>query len=1685
MAIELQVKSDSRQAQNDLRKLDKSVEQINKTTQNATKTIKSLAIGAAAAFAAISSGKAVTGITDSYRRLEARIALTNNSLIRQEYAFRKLNSIAIKTRSNQEGLADLYSRIGRATREMGVEQETVIKVTEAVAKAITISGSSAESANSAIVQLGQGLAAGALRGQELNSVMEQTPAVAQAIARGMGITIGELRAFANEGKLTAQAVVDALKDQGDAIDKEFSKVPVTFAQAMQVFSTGFSRVVNELDQVTGATGAAVRKFQKLGISLNSIAKPLAASLVKTINTISEFTTSVGNLVDPLLDLGSAFGTLAGTLASGLGINTEINLLDKLGNGINEITSLASSLVPSFLQINRFIVMLTNGIIYFSNSLAVALKPIKSFTTTVADLFFKVYDAVVGNSYWPDLIDGVIEYADKIKDALKPISTFASSVGKVFLGLMGLIGSVMAAIALQFVSINGVLASVGFGALGFVFNGLSNAINSLGDNIVANGIATLFDKMAKAAFGLVAVIYTITTAITVLAGGFGLLALGSWSKMVEGLKELTALDGVIRVIKSFGETVKDVFFDVYDAVVGNSYWPDMIDGVVGYASKIKDAMPPITEFLNGVAESFSNLLDRTAFSAKILLFIYSPLAAAIVALGFAFQTLGGPISTFSILSYGRTVDKTINGIQKSIEKGYNYVADGLTGIVQGAAKGVVGAVNFVNEALSSFGSVVGEKLSILIGAGILAGLIGVPAVLTALGLIISTTIREGVSSGVEGLSGTFTKIISTAGKFVGVFIAELISVIPSFAGVVVTFVSAIFESIVGEIPIIGKALAFIVNLTTESFNTLLNSIASIFVTGWLLKLFGLGAVNNLVAKGLKLLLAKFVAYYAAQKTVAATGNALLLANTTFTFSGMLLVIRTKLASMLVTITATWVSMNTRTAAAFLTLQLIAAGALTKIRLGFIALGASIAGGGIVAGIGAIGTAIVVAANVANAALARLLLNPIVAIIVGGTLLAGGLAVAIFGEGNSFLDKLDNIKKRLNSFFRDIFTFTKDPLSNVDDAVGGKGSKKEKPQFNMMDNLKPEGFGASAKKMFDNFYQSIKETANEGIDLGINVDNFGSEFVEKAKTSYSKVKDLFSGMGSDMDSDSLMNLRVSSVEKLATISDKIKKLKDEILNATALTAEQESEILLKIQNQEENAEKIKRRSKEINSLLKEQGLSQRQIRALTDEQLEALIKQKNLTDSLNKAVARVDFSKTFESIEKGGFSGTFTEFNSLTQDVQDRLTTLGTAISDISAQPIISKEELINLDAYKKELVAINEQLEYAKAGAEGFQYSFKTAFGDILKGTASIKDAFMGFLGDISSKIIDAGVDGLADRIMGGAGDGGGIDDMVGNAIGGVKSFFSGKPQVAAGGAATATLGGVAATSIPSVGGVGGGLGGMLGGMAPDGTEMNPYFVRITEGLMGGLMPGGEEGGGIADGAMGLLGGGGDEDSPEGEATSALSEFTASIGSAVDGVGNFISQTIQQVLEFFGLSVATTASTTAAASKATADTLGSVASNSLATSMLRAAIAAEILGTAMGNAARKSIVGFSTGGAVSGPGTGTSDSILAHLSNGEYVINAKSTKKYGPLIEAINSGNVPKFSTGGEVGRSLPVMNSDIQANMIKKAGSKTSPAQFNNNITLQVTGDVTEATRKAVRDMGDEITSNVQTHFRERGVLNG
>ncbi|MFJ1305903.1 tape measure protein, partial [Acinetobacter baumannii] len=162
-------------------------------------------------------------------------------------------------------------RFSDNAKTLNLTMDDTARLTETVSKAVAISGASAEAADAALVQFGQALASGTLRGEELNSVMEQTPALAKAIAKGMGITVGELRSVAAEGKITSQEIVKALKNVQDEVDALFAKTDITIGQSLTLLNNEITKFVGEAGKGSGAAQALSGSIQLLANNLNLIA----------------------------------------------------------------------------------------------------------------------------------------------------------------------------------------------------------------------------------------------------------------------------------------------------------------------------------------------------------------------------------------------------------------------------------------------------------------------------------------------------------------------------------------------------------------------------------------------------------------------------------------------------------------------------------------------------------------------------------------------------------------------------------------------------------------------------------------------------------------------------------------------------------------------------------------------------------------------------------------------------------------------------------------------------------------------------------------------------------------------------------------------------------------------------------------------------------------------------------------------------------------------------------------------------------------------------------------------------------------------------------------------------------------------------------------------------------------------
>lgn len=207
-------------------------------------------------------------LADTFSSMNAQLRLVTSSTVELAEVQERLFQISQSNRVSFESTVELYARIARSTEALGVSQGDVLRVTDTINKALVISGTSAQEASGALLQLGQAFASGALRGDELNSILEGMPRVAKAIADGMGITVGQLRALGAEGVLTSEAVFNALLKMSEGIDAEFGRMPVTVGQSLTMVGNSVLNLVGEFDQASNSSAYLADNIVNLSQALD-------------------------------------------------------------------------------------------------------------------------------------------------------------------------------------------------------------------------------------------------------------------------------------------------------------------------------------------------------------------------------------------------------------------------------------------------------------------------------------------------------------------------------------------------------------------------------------------------------------------------------------------------------------------------------------------------------------------------------------------------------------------------------------------------------------------------------------------------------------------------------------------------------------------------------------------------------------------------------------------------------------------------------------------------------------------------------------------------------------------------------------------------------------------------------------------------------------------------------------------------------------------------------------------------------------------------------------------------------------------------------------------------------------------------------------------------------------------------
>ncbi len=262
---------DAKNAERNARNLGNELDSIERKGDFATKSMDGLSVATrqlAGYMAGLVTVSAAISKMDTYTGLQNRLKLVTNSQVELNKATEDTFRIAQKTYSAWDSVLQVYQRFSDNAKTLNLTMDDTARLTETVSKAVAISGASASAADAALVQFGQALASGTLRGEELNSVMEQTPALAKAIAQGMGITVGELRSVAAEGKITSQEIVKALRNVEKDVDALFAKTDITIGQSLTLLNNEITKFVGEAGKGSGAAQVLAGTIQTLAGNLD-------------------------------------------------------------------------------------------------------------------------------------------------------------------------------------------------------------------------------------------------------------------------------------------------------------------------------------------------------------------------------------------------------------------------------------------------------------------------------------------------------------------------------------------------------------------------------------------------------------------------------------------------------------------------------------------------------------------------------------------------------------------------------------------------------------------------------------------------------------------------------------------------------------------------------------------------------------------------------------------------------------------------------------------------------------------------------------------------------------------------------------------------------------------------------------------------------------------------------------------------------------------------------------------------------------------------------------------------------------------------------------------------------------------------------------------------------------------------
>lgn len=299
-------------------------EEINRGTENANGLMQSIK-GVVATYLTVNTVKKAFNVSDELIQTTSRLNMMNDDLQSTEDLVNMAYIAAQNARGEFGAMASVIARLGNNAGGAFSSSAEVVQFAELVQKQMTIAGASTQEASNAMLQLSQGLAAGALRGDELISVLEQAPTIARTIESSMGWAEGSIKSYAEEGLVTADVVKNAMLNSADEINANFESMPMTWGQIWTSMHNtaimAFQPVLQRINEIANTEQFQV--FMTNAINAMAFVAGAVLRVFDLMGTVGQFAVEHWDILSPIIY--TVVGALMAYVAY-LGIANAINAI---------------------------------------------------------------------------------------------------------------------------------------------------------------------------------------------------------------------------------------------------------------------------------------------------------------------------------------------------------------------------------------------------------------------------------------------------------------------------------------------------------------------------------------------------------------------------------------------------------------------------------------------------------------------------------------------------------------------------------------------------------------------------------------------------------------------------------------------------------------------------------------------------------------------------------------------------------------------------------------------------------------------------------------------------------------------------------------------------------------------------------------------------------------------------------------------------------------------------------------------------------------------------------------------------------------------------------------------------------------------------------------------------------------